>query len=97
MVQQYLQEIWQGGLALNSWQFMLFFSSVVFIPPFWFFLSIPVSMGFNKIPVVKFMTYLTSHIYFMAFLTLVSIVPPDPTVRSSLIPYWYEVCISRVI
>ena len=26
-------------------------------------------------------------------LTLISIVPPDPTTRPSLIPYWYEVVV----
>ena len=40
------------------------------------------------------MAYLTSHLYFMAFLTLVSIVPPDPSTRTgSMFPYWYEMVV----
>ena len=93
VVQQYLQEIWQGGLTLNAWQFMLFFASVVLIPPVWFFLSLPINAGFNKIPVIKFMSYLTSHLYFMAFLTLICVTPPDPTTRRTLVPFWYEIVV----
>ena len=58
---------------------------------FRFFLSMPIDRGYNKVPVVKFMSYLSSHLYFMAFLTLVAVVPPDPTTRSSMVPYWYEI------
>ena len=50
-----------------------------------------INFRMNKIPVIKFMSYLTGHIYFMLFLTLTSVVPPHPTVRDSLLPYWYEV------
>jgi hypothetical protein len=53
VVQQYLQEIWQGHLDLKAWQFLLFFSAFVFIPPVWFVLSIPVEKGLNRVPVVK--------------------------------------------
>ena len=93
VVQTYLQEIWQGHLELKGWQFLLFFAVFVMIPPVWFFFSIPVEKGFNKVPVVKFMSYLTSHIYLMAFLTLAAVFPPDPTTRDSLIPFWYEIVV----
>ena len=91
VVQQYLQEIWKGHLRLSGWQFMAFFASFVFVPPVWLFFSTPVKKGFNKVPVVKFMSYLTAHLYFMALLILVSVIPPDPTTRSSLVPFWYEI------
>lgn len=93
VVQQYLQEIWQGHLSLNSWQFVLLFLGFVLLPPLWFFLSLPMDKGLNRVPVVKFMSYLTSHLYFMAFLTLVAAFPPDPTTRTSLVPYWYEIVV----
>ena len=88
MVQQYLQEIWQGHLQFSQVQFLLFFAAFLLVPPVWFFFSVPVARGFNKVPVVKFMSYLTSHLYFMTFLILVSVIPPDPTTRSSLFPFW---------
>ena len=58
-VQEYLQEIWQGELQLKAWQFMLFFTGFVLIPPLWFMLSIPVEKGLNKVPVVKVLLGLT--------------------------------------
>ena len=93
VVQQYLQEIWQGHLNLRAWQFVLFFSAFVLLPPVWLFFSLPVDRGLNKVPVIKFMSYLTSHIYFMACLTLVAAFPPDQTTRDSMLPYWYEVIV----
>ena len=48
VVQTYLQEIWQGQVALESWQLLLFFAGVVLFPPMWFFFSVPVERGLNK-------------------------------------------------
>ncbi|XP_059094121.1 ankyrin-1-like [Tigriopus californicus] len=93
VVQQYLQEIWEGHLDMKAWQFILSFMVFLFVPPVWFFFSLPLAKGYNKVPVVKFMSYLTSHLYFMAFLTLTSVVPPDPTPRESLLPLWYEMAV----
>ncbi len=53
VVQQYLQEIWQGHLTLTTWQFILFFLSFVLLPPVWFLFSIPIQKGLNKVPVIK--------------------------------------------
>ena len=35
VVQQYLQEVWQGRLAWSAWQFILFFAVI----SFWSFVS----------------------------------------------------------
>ena len=91
VVQQYLQEIWEGQLDWSTTRMLGFFFCFVFIPPVWFFFSLPINVRLNKIPVIKFMSYLTAHIYFMLFLTLTSVVPPHTTVRESLLPHWYEV------
>ena len=45
----------------------------------------------NKVPIVKFLSYLTSHIYFMLFLSLTCVAPPHTTIRESLLPHWYEI------
>ena len=96
VVQQYLQEVWRGQgqmRQLRTWQFVLLFATFILLPPVWFFFSMPVEKGLNRVPVVKFMAYLTSHLYFMAFLTLVCVAPPNDTTRDSMVPYWYEVVV----
>ena len=90
VVQQYLQEIWDGGLSWGAGKMIGFFLLFVIIPPVWFFFSLPIKFRMNKIPVVKFLAYLTGHIYFMLFLCLTAVLPPHPTARSSLLPHWYE-------
>ncbi|XP_026686120.1 uncharacterized protein LOC103518553, partial [Diaphorina citri] len=42
------------------------------------------------VPIIKFMSYLTSHMYLMFLLMLVGITPIYPVVRPNLVPYWYE-------
>lgn len=39
------------------------------------------------------MSYLTSHLYFMAFLTLICVAPPDNTARETMVPFWYEIVV----
>ena len=68
-----------------------FFFIFVLFPPVWFFFSLPIEFRMNRIPVIKFMSYLTGHIYFMLFLSLTAVIPPHTTVRTSLFPHWYEV------
>ena len=91
VVQQYLQEIWEGQLNWSSLKMVGFFFNFVCFPPVWFFFSLPINFRMNKIPIIKFMSYLTAHIYFMLFLTLTVVVPPNTTVRQSLVPHWYEI------
>ena len=80
VVQQYLQEIWEGQLNWGTWKMVGFFFCFVVFPPVWFFFSLPINFRMNKIPLIKFMSYLTAHIYFMLFLTLTAVVPPNTTV-----------------
>ena len=91
VVQQYLQEIWEGQLNWSTTKMTGFFLLFVFFPPVWFFFSLPIEFRMNRIPIIKFMSYLTGHIYFVLFLSLTAVVPPNTTVRTSLAPYWYEV------
>lgn len=50
----------------------------------------PVGHKYNKVPIIKFMSYLTSHVYLMILLMVTGITPIYPVVRASLLPYWYE-------
>ena len=68
VVQQYLQEIWQGHLKLKAWQFLLFFASFVLLPPIWFIFSMPVEKGLNKVPVIKVPHILVPNTYILIVL-----------------------------
>jgi hypothetical protein len=94
VVQQYLQEVWDGGLNWGAGKMTGFFALFVLIPPVWFFFSLPINYRMNKIPIVKFLAYLTGHIYFMLFLCLTAVLPPHSTVRTSLFPHWYEMVVA---
>ena len=72
VVQQYLQEIWEGSLNWSSARMLGFFVLLILFPPVWFFFSLPIEYKMNKIPFIKFLSYLTGHIYFVLFLSLTS-------------------------
>ncbi|KAG7306284.1 hypothetical protein JYU34_008884 [Plutella xylostella] len=90
VVQRYLQELWRGSLRWSGIKIMFLFVAFIFCPPVWMVFSLPVSK-YNKVPIIKFMSYLTSHIYLMTLLSLVAITPIHNSIfRDSLVPKWYE-------
>ncbi|XP_050477994.1 serine/threonine-protein phosphatase 6 regulatory ankyrin repeat subunit A isoform X1 [Bombus huntii] len=93
VVQRYLQELWQGSLNWNAFRTILLFVAFLICPPVWVVFALPLGHKYNNVPIIKFMSYLTSHIYLMVFLLLVGIIPIYPVVRPSLLPYWYEWCL----
>lgn len=93
VVQRYLQELWQGSLNWNAFRTILLFIAFIVCPPVWVVFALPLGHKYNNVPIIKFMSYLTSHIYLMVFLLLVGITPIYPVVRANLIPYWYEWCL----
>ncbi|XP_045473083.1 serine/threonine-protein phosphatase 6 regulatory ankyrin repeat subunit A [Harmonia axyridis] len=90
VVQRYLQELWRGALNWRAWRTLLLFVVFIFCPPVWIAFTLPLGHKYNKVPIIKFMSYLTSHIHLMFLLLIVAILPPYPVVRNNLIPYWYE-------
>ncbi|XP_066253302.1 serine/threonine-protein phosphatase 6 regulatory ankyrin repeat subunit B isoform X3 [Euwallacea similis] len=91
VVQRYLQELWRGALTWTAWRTLLLFVLFIICPPVWIVFTLPLGHKYYKVPIIKFMSYLTSHIYLMIFLLVVGITPPYPTInRISMIPYWYE-------
>ncbi|KAK9508267.1 hypothetical protein O3M35_007964 [Rhynocoris fuscipes] len=90
VVQRYLQELWQGSLQWAGWKTMLLFLIFIICPPVWVYFTLPLGHKFFKIPIIKFMSYLTSHIQLMLWLSLTGITPIYPVVRSTIVPYWYE-------
>ncbi|XP_058447921.1 serine/threonine-protein phosphatase 6 regulatory ankyrin repeat subunit A isoform X2 [Malaya genurostris] len=90
VVQRYLQELWRGTLNWTAWRIMLLFIGFIVCPPVWIIFTLPLGHNYYKVPIIKFMSYLTSHIYLMIHLMIVGITPIYPVVRASLLPYWYE-------
>ncbi|KAJ4447024.1 hypothetical protein ANN_09012 [Periplaneta americana] len=86
----YVSELWQGNLNWAAWRTMLLFFGFIFCPPIWVTFTLPLGHKYYKVPIIKFMSYLTSHIYLMVFLLLTGVTPVYPTVRPKLLPYWYE-------
>lgn len=70
---------------------MLLLVAFIVCPPVWIGFTFPMGHKFNKVPIIKFMSYLTSHIYLMTHLSIVGITPIYPVLRLSLVPYWYEI------
>ena len=88
---QNLFHIDPGSLNWSNARMLGFFFLLVLFPPVWFFFSLPIDYKMNKIPIIKFLSYLTGHIYFVLFLSLTAVMPPDTTIRDNLIPTWYEI------
>ncbi|KAK2186122.1 hypothetical protein NP493_214g02024 [Ridgeia piscesae] len=91
-VQKYLSEVWTGQLShWAGWKMMVLFIAMLFVPIVWLFLSLPIKHRFNKVPVIKFMSYLVSHIYLIALFILTTVYPLYPIWESTnLLPHWYE-------
>ena len=92
-VQRYLSEVWTGHLShWAGWKMMMLFCALLFVPPVWLAFSIPNRhIRFNKVPVIKFMSYLVSHIYLVVLFTMTIVYPLVPLWESgNLIPHWYE-------
>ena len=91
-VQKYLSEVWTGHLShWAGWKMIMLFSALLFVPPVWLAFSLPLKHRFNKVPVIKFMSYLVSHIYLIVLFTLTTVYPLTPIWESyNLIPHWYE-------
>lgn len=85
------QELWRGSLKWSGIKIMILFFAFIVCPPVWMVFSLPLGHKFNKIPIIKFMSYLTAHIYLMILLSLVAITPIYNSIfRESLVPRWYE-------
>ncbi|XP_059153195.1 ankyrin-2-like [Physella acuta] len=90
-VQKYLSDVWMGDLRWANWKIVMLFFAFLLIPPVWILFSLPSRHRFNKVPIIKFMTYLVSHFYLMILFSLTIVAPLVPIYQStSLIPHWYE-------
>ncbi|KAG8227339.1 hypothetical protein J437_LFUL003328 [Ladona fulva] len=89
-MQIWRNELWRGNLNWPAWRIFVLFLFFLVCPPVWVWFTLPLGHKFNKIPIIKFMSYLTSHIYLMLLLSLVGITPMHAFLRPNLFPHWYE-------
>lgn len=66
------------------------FLAFIFCPPVWICFTLSLGHKYHQIPIIKYMSYLTSHLYLMFLLMIVGITPIYPVQRPYLTPYWYE-------
>lgn len=66
------------------------FLAFLFCPPVWICFTLSLGHKYHQIPIIKYMSYLTSHLYLMLLLMIVGITPIYPIQRPYLTPYWYE-------
>lgn len=90
-VQQYLTNVWIGNMKWAGWKFVLLFFSFLVCPIIWILVSCPFGHRLSKMPIIKFMLYLCSHIFFIAILTITTVNPWLPIyMNDGLWPYWHE-------
>lgn len=75
-VQKYLSSVWAGSLQWSGWKFILLFFAFLVCPPIWVIVSCPFGHKLAKIPVIKFMSYLASHIFFIVLLCITTVFAP---------------------
>lgn len=71
-----LQDMWIGGLKWSAYKFILLFLSFLIMPLVWVYVSSP--FGFNRlhrVPIIKFMSYLAAHIFFIILITYTIVFP----------------------
>ncbi|KAM8967607.1 uncharacterized protein RCH25_026220 [Pelodytes ibericus] len=90
-VQKYLTEVWYGSLEWAAWKLVLLFFTFLACPPVWLVFSLPLRHRFNRIPIMKFMSYLASHIFLLVLFILTIVYPPlSPIYEGRMVPYWNE-------
>ena len=90
-VQRYLSDVWIGSLNWSAWKFVLLFFGFLLCPPLWAAVSCPAGHRLATIPVIKFMSYLISHVFFIILLVFTIINPWLPIYRwTNLLPPFHE-------
>lgn len=74
-VQKYLTDVWMGNLQWAGYKFVLLFFASLICPLVWIIISTPIGHRLHRIPIIKFMSYLCSHIFFILVLTYTIVFP----------------------
>ncbi|OAF64131.1 hypothetical protein A3Q56_08140 [Intoshia linei] len=91
-IQKFISELWVGHLLTwPSWKFMLLFFLQILIPPLWVIFAIPSKHKLKRVPIIKYMSYLVSHINLIIILILTVVWPVYPiATMTSIWPSWIE-------
>lgn len=90
-VQRYLTEMWMGRLKWPTSAFVGLFLAFIFCPIVWCCVSTPIGHNLGKKPIIKFTSYLTSHIFFIILMVYTTLNIQLPLFEyTSLMPYWFE-------
>jgi len=69
----------------------MLFVATLLLPPVWVVVSLPLGHRLDRVPVVKFINYLVSHIYLIGLFIVCTVAPPIGIYNSAdMIPHWYE-------
>ncbi|CAN7936922.1 unnamed protein product, partial [Ixodes hexagonus] len=89
--QKYLTELWMGSYTWTTFKVVMLFLGFLLCPILWAASSLLCGNHFSNIPIVKFMSYLVSHIFFVIILSITIINPWQPLyVSTHLVPHWNE-------
>ncbi|KAG0425652.1 hypothetical protein HPB47_027205 [Ixodes persulcatus] len=89
--QKYLTELWMGSYTWSTFKVVMLFLGFLLCPILWAASSLLCGNHFSNIPIVKFMSYLVSHIFFVIILSITIINPWQPLyVSTHLVPHWNE-------
>ncbi|XP_055489860.1 short transient receptor potential channel 1-like [Leucoraja erinacea] len=90
-VQKYLTDVWYGNLKWAHWKIVLLFFTFLVCPPIWLLFSLPFKHQLNRIPIMKFMSHLVSHIFLLVLFVLTIVYPPlSPIYEGRMLPCWNE-------
>lgn len=90
-VQKYLTDVWMGNLSWPGIKFVLLFFASLLCPLIWIFISTPIGHRLHRIPIIKFMSYLCSHIFFIILLIYTIVFPSIKLYEyTSNLPLWNE-------
>lgn len=89
-VQSYLGHKWRAGRNWSVSKVLLIFFAAFLLPPIWLALSLPWNNNYSRVPLMKFICQLISHLYFMLLFVFMLVIPWNKS-SDDLTPAWYEV------
>jgi hypothetical protein len=89
-VQSYLGSKWRAGRNWSISKVLAIFFVAFVLPPVWAALSLPWNNNYSRVPLVKFICQLISHLYFMLLFVCMLVIPWGKS-ADDLIPAWYEI------
>jgi len=92
-VQQYLTQIWTGHSShWGPGSILAIFAASLLLPPIWLILSLPLGHRLDRVPVIKFISYLVSHLYLTGLFIICTVFPPyNLWDRDDFVPPVYEI------